>query len=186
MRATRSRVRGPALLAVAAFALHQLRYLLAPAEGAEPHGYMPFAATLVVVLFAIAAGELALRVAGARDDGAAEAEPRAFWIVWLASSVGLIAIFAVQELTEAALAGGPLGDPLAGGGLLAVPLALVLGALVALALRWAGEAVLEAVRRRPRRRPRPGSAARPVWRPMCPVASVLGRNLAGRAPPQTS
>jgi hypothetical protein len=173
-------------MAVAAFALHQLRYLLAPAGDTEPHAYIPIAATLVVILFAIAAGELALRVAGARDDGAAEAAPRALWITWLVSSAGLIAIFAVQELIEAALAGGPVADPLAGDGLLAVPLALVLGFVVALALRWAGEAVLGAVRLRRRRPPRPGPAARPVWRPVRPIASVLGRNLAGRAPPQTS
>jgi hypothetical protein len=175
-------------MAAAAFALHQLRYLVAPVAGSEPseHAYIPIAAGVVVLLFAVAAGELALRVAGARDDGTAEAEPRAFWVVWLVSSVGLTAIFAGQELAEALLAGGPVLDPLAGGGLWVLPLALVLGGLVALALRLAGVAVLGAVRRQARRRGRPGAVPRPRWRPAGPAASVLARNLAGRAPPLTS
>src|SRR4051812_49857154 len=123
MPACRSRVRGPALMAVAAFALHQLRYLLAPADAGElsDHAYIPFAATVVVLLFAVAAGELALRVAGARDDGTAEAEPRAFWAVWVVSSAGLTGIFAGQELAEAVLAGGPGGGPVARGGAWGVP-----------------------------------------------------------------
>src|SRR4051794_6394938 len=188
MPASRSRVRGPALMAAAAFALHQLRYLVAPAAGSEPseHAYIPVAAGVVVLLFALAAGELALRVAGARDDGTGETEPRAFWAVWLVSSAGLVAIFAGQELAEAVLAGGPVVDPLAGGGLWALPLALALGGLVALALRLAGVAVLGAVRPRTRRRPRPGTVTRPRWRPARPAASVLARNLAGRAPPLAS
>src|ERR687888_928259 len=105
MAASRSRVRGPAVMAVAAFALHQLRYLLAPADAAErvEHGYIPLAATLAVLLFAVAAGELAFRVARARDDGAAEAEPRPFPLTWLVASAGLLAIFAAQELTESLL-----------------------------------------------------------------------------------
>src|SRR3954462_6616828 len=90
MPACRSRVRGPALMAAAAFALHQLRYLLAPADESEAadHAYLPFASGLVVLLFALAAGELALRVAVARDDGRSEAAPRAFPVAWLLARGG--------------------------------------------------------------------------------------------------
>ncbi len=175
-------------MAAAAFALHQLRYLLAPAGGSESseHAYIPIAATVVVLLFAVAAGELALRVAGARDEGTAEAEPRAPWAVWLVAAAGLLAIFTGQELIENVLAGGPVVDPLAGGGIWAVPLALMLGGLVALALRLAGVAVLGAVRRRSARSPRPGAVAPPRRRASSPAASVIARYLAGRAPPLTS
>jgi hypothetical protein len=175
-------------MAVAAFALHQLRYLLAPpgASEAADHAYIPFASGLVVLLFALAAGELALRVAGARDEGRGEAEPRSFQVAWLVSSAGLLAIFVGQELAEALLAGGPLVSPLAGGGLWALPLALALGALVALVLRLAGVAVSAAVRRRTARASRPGTVARPRWRPARPSGSVLARHLAGRAPPLAS
>src|SRR3954447_16665099 len=167
MPARRSRVRGPALMAAAAFAGHQLRYLLAPADASEAadHAYLPFASGLVVLLFALAAGELALRVAVARADGRSEAEPRAFPVTWLVASAGLVAIFTGQELAETLLSGGPLVDPLAGGGLEALPLALALGALVALALRLAGVAVSAAVRRRTRRSPPPGLGAPPASRP---------------------
>jgi hypothetical protein len=175
-------------VAVAAFALHELRYVLAPAQevATSGHAYVPLVACLVVLLFAIAAGELALGLARARDDGTAEAEPRAFQAIWVVASAGLVAIFAAQELTEAALAGGPVTDPFAGGGLWALPLALLLGGLVAWTLRWAGGAVLTAARRRRRLPRRPGVAGRLPWRPLRPAASVLGRHLAGRAPPLTS
>jgi hypothetical protein len=175
-------------MAVAAFAVHELRYLIAPpaASEAAEHAYIPFASGLVVLLFALAAGELALRVAGARDEGMGEAAPRAFWVAWLASSAGLAAIFTGQELAEAVLSGGPVVFPLAGGGLWALPLALALGALVALFLRLAGVAVSAALRRRTGRAPRPGVVAKPHWRPAPPIGSVLARHLAGRAPPLAS
>src|SRR3954447_25111516 len=181
MPARRSRVRGPALMAAAAFAGHQLRYLLAPADASEAadHAYLPFASGLVVLLFALAAGELALRVAVARADGRSEAEPRGLPLTWLVASAGLVAIFAGQELVESLLSGGPLVDPLAGGGLSVLPLAVALRGLVPLALRLAGVAVLGAVRRRSRRSRRAGAVPRPPWRAGRPLACVLARNLAG-------
>jgi hypothetical protein len=175
-------------MAVAAFALHQLRYLLAPGGTVDQseHAYVPLVAGAVVLLFAFAAGELAHGVARARDDGAAEGEPPPFRITWLVASGGLLAIFTAQELTEVLLAGGALVDPFAAGGLWALPLSLVLGALVALALSWAGRAVLAAARRHLRRRRRSLAVPRPAWRPPRPASSVLARHLAGRAPPLTS
>jgi len=175
-------------MAVAGFALHQLRYLISPpaASEAAEHAYIPFASGLVVLMFALAAGELALRLAGARDDGTGEAAPPAFWVAWLASSAGLAAIFTAQELAEGVLSGAGAAFPLAGGGLWALPLALGLGALVAVLLRLAGVAVSAAVRRRPRRAPWPAIASRPRRRPAPPTGSLLGRHLASRAPPLPS
>jgi len=175
-------------MALAAFLLHELRYVLAPAgaeEGSE-HAYIPFAATVVALLVAIAAGQLALRVARARDDGAGESEPGTFGLVWLGASTGLLVVYAGQELLEAVLAGAPPHDPLAGGGLWALPLALVLGGLAAAALRWACRVVVAAARAASKGRRRPGAVQRPLWRPVRPVASLLGRHLAGRAPPLPS
>jgi hypothetical protein len=171
-------------MAAAAFALHQLRYVLAPAGegGSADHAYVPFAAAVIVMLIALAAGELAMRVAGARDDGTAEADPRSTWAVWLVASAGLVAIFVGQELIESLLGSGHVTDPLAGGGLSVLPLALALGGFVALALRLAGVAVRAAVRRTSRRRQRAGTVLRPRWRATHPAASVLARKLAGRAP----
>jgi hypothetical protein len=188
MLASRSRLRGPALTAAAALTLHQLRYLLAP-DGhvyAAEHAYIPFAVMLAMFLTALAGAELGVRVAQARDDGTGEGEPRPLWQAWLATAAALVAIFVGQELLEALLAGAPAQDPLAGGGLWALPLALVLAGLVALALHLAGVAVRAAARRRSGHRPRPAPALRLTWRPGRAPASVLARNLAGRAPPLTS
>ena len=122
-------------------------------------------------------------MARARDEGAGESAPPAFWLAWLGAAAGLIAIFVAQELVESLLGGAAVEPPLAGGGLWVIPLALAFAALVALALRWAGEAVRGAIRQVRRRRLRPGPVHRPGWRPGRPSASVLARHLAGRAPP---
>lgn len=97
-----------------------------------------------------------------------------------------MAIFVAQEWAEGLLSAGhpsAVLEPLAHGGWVVVPLALVLGAAVALLVRGA-ELALARGGTRPRVGPggpivSAGLRVR-VWRPR---ASLLALNLAGRAPP---
>jgi hypothetical protein len=182
------RLRCFALLGAGGLGLHELRYVIAYGGGADHalaaqgHGYLD-AAGAVVALALVAA--LALLVASLVRGGAASARWSARWPV---VSAGLLAIYVVQELAEGMLASGhPAGiDGVFGhGGLVAVPLALALGAAVAALLRGA-DAVLErfaAPRRAPLRRaprvelPRAPLSVRPRF------AAVLAGPGAGRAPP---
>jgi hypothetical protein len=134
-RTTRA-IRLGSLLAFSAFGLHQLRYELAhggdagPRLAAEGHGYLagalPFLAALAVaallatVLCARLGSPVSRRSPGARA---------------LAYAIAILAVYCSQELLEGALAAGhPAGlDAVAGSaGWVALPLALVLGAVTAL------------------------------------------------------
>jgi hypothetical protein len=186
------RLRCFALLGAGALGLHELRYLIGyggdagHALAAQGHGYLD-AVTAVVALALVAA--LALLVAALfRGGGAAPRSPRPWRARWLAASAGLLAIFAAQELVEGALSPGhPAGlSGVAGhGGWVAVPLALVIGAVVAALLRGA-EAVLEryaGVRRAPLpRAPRSALPRAPVAVPARP-STLLAASCAPRAPP---
>jgi hypothetical protein len=182
------RLRCFALLGAGALGLHELRYVIAyggsadDALAAQGHGYLD-AITAVVALALVAA--LALLVASLVRGRPAVARWSTRWPV---VSVGLLAIYVLQELCEGALATGHPGGiegVFGHGGLVAVPLALLLGAVIAALLRGV-DAVLErfAARRRtplpraPRAElPRAPLAARP--RP----AAALATPGAGRAPP---
>jgi hypothetical protein len=126
-------VRLAAILAVGAFALHQMRYLIAPADlAAQGHGYMTdlLAPTAALVLAVC----LATVIRG--TEGAAPA--RAALTRRIARfSIALLAIYAGQETLEALMATGHPAPAamLGGGGWLALPLALGIGALAALLVR---------------------------------------------------
>ncbi len=134
------------LLAVAALGLHQLRYLIAFGGGAgsalsrEGHAYLSL---LVVPALGLALAVVLAQALICFAGGApAEATPAAVRLrrVWPAASAAMLGIYASQELLEGALATGHLAGAagvVGGGGWVAVPLAIVLGALVALALRIA-------------------------------------------------
>jgi hypothetical protein len=110
---------------------------------------------------------------------------------WRAASLALVAIYVVQESLEGALAGGhPAGIAavFAGGGWTALPLALLIGGLIALLTRGARAAegalhpwlavVLVA---RPAR-----SLVATATSSACPRRTPLARLLAGRGPPLAS
>jgi hypothetical protein len=187
-----SRLHAAAFMALAALLLHQLRYLIGShpeqALGRDTHAYIPVAGVLVGLLLAIAAGQLVAHVARARRGESAEPPQSRFVPAWAAAAAGLLATYAVQELLEGALAGGHLGGLVGHGGAWALPLALALGALVALACRGAAAAVRAAGRRAPREAP--SRTARRVLKPAPRILRrrrpVLARNLAGRAPPLVS
>lgn len=194
-------LRGAALTPGAALLVHQLRYELAYGGGAgralaaQGHAYLSSLTPWIVLLAGLALGAslgaLVQRWGSGRAT-AAVCAPRAVGLrVWLLASAALVAIYAGQELLEGAFAGGHaagfaavLGD----GGWWALPVALLVGGLLTLALR-AGAAAADALgelaplrlRLRPveRREARFELPAAPTRRPLPP----LSRAAAGRAPP---
>ena len=127
-------VRLASILAVGAFGLHQLRYLIAsgPSASAEhaAHGYMAGLMAPIAVL--VLAGALATLIRGT-EGAAPERRPHGRRIALFAGA--LFAIFVSQESLEAVLAFGHpalVESMLSGGGWVAVPLAIGIGAASAL------------------------------------------------------
>jgi hypothetical protein len=178
-------VRLAAILAVGAFALHQLRYLLvSDASSAEhsAHGYMAELIAPMAVL--VLAAALATLIRGTEGADAARV-PLRRRIAFVAGA--LLAIHLGQESLEAALTGHPiLADAMLDGGWLALPLAVAIGGLSALVAR-ALEAIEHAIAvvhaarvrsRAPAVHGRP-LAARGLNLPSAPLAFGLAR----RPPP---
>src|SRR4051812_30743875 len=184
-----SMVRVTALVAAAALALHELRYLIGyggrtpEALASQGHGYLTLASAVVGLLLVVALAQVAARVLRGSGEGSVPSFP----VMWGLAAVALLAIFVCQESFEGALSSGHpegLAAVTAHGGVVAAPLAVVLGALVALGLRGASLVVATAARRR-RATPARAPAHRRRLRlePARPSAGVLALNLAGRAPP---
>jgi|SRR5947209_20282336 len=181
-----------ALLAVASFGVHQLRFVLAYGAGAtrelahQGHAYLSIVAPLLVGLLMLAVAEFAGGLARRRSP---RAVPGLRQLV-VVSSLSLFGVYCVQELAEGLLSTGHPGGLLGvfgGGGWLAVPLSLAAGLVVALLMRGAA-AVSEAVARHGGVR---GPAAAPLVQVLPPPAPPrTGRGLlrqhAPRAPPVPS
>ena len=183
-----------ALVAVAALVLHELRYVIGygglagEALASQGHGYLPAASFGVMALLALGVGQVLLAVRRALRSSIASPAPP-FGVLWLASICALLTVYCGQELLEGVLSPGHpngLAALAADGGWSALPLAVGLGLLVALALRGvaAVEALVAKRARGPRgrlrgapraRRPRPDAER--------PLISVLALKLASRAPP---
>jgi hypothetical protein len=133
-----------ALMGVGSLAVHQLRFVLwygKSADGvlsSQGHAYLAVVGPVVVVLTVLGVARFVRRLAlGAR--GAAPALVR----LWGTVSASLLAMYSLQELIEGALSSGhPAGltGIVGDGGWLAVPLSLVVGLALALALRGAAHA----------------------------------------------
>lgn len=190
MRGTPSSARAAALIAAAALVVHELRYLVAPAPGGAHagHAYLPLLHLLIALALAgvcVQLGALALR---ARRTGRIERAGVGFACGWAFAALAVLAVYAGQELLEGSLADGRvagLAAVVGGGGWVAVPLALLAGALVALSMRGARALLAAATRRAPRfgvasRRARLGRRLPGAWRRGC---CELAEHLAGRAPP---
>src|SRR4051794_38102688 len=162
-------LRATALLALGGFAVHQVRYALVPdPHGAVAHGYLAAAPVVLALLLAAALGRTLL------------APSRGARLSWPAAGGSLLALHAVQELSERVIAGG---GPIDAGVLLVVPLCAVAGWLVALALRGS-EALAEAslpVAARPRLVP--AAVLLPSARRQIAARTGVARHLGGRAPP---
>jgi hypothetical protein len=135
-------VRLAAILAVGAFVLHQLRYLItggsSPAELAG-HGYMTELMAPIAVL--VLAAVLATLIRGTEGASPTRASLRRRAVAFAAA---LLAIYLGQESLEAVLAAGDFAGAAATltGALVAIPLALAIGGLSAVIAR-----ALEAIER---------------------------------------
>jgi hypothetical protein len=181
-------LRVASILAIGAFALHQLRYLLA--FGGSPsaehgHGYLAdLLAPLAVLVLAASLATLVRGTEGASTTGASLGRR----IVVFA--VGLLAIYTGQEALEAILTGGdPVGvaTAVAGRGWVVLPLALGIGALAALllgALEAAEHAIAFAHQKRPIRSRAPAVRGRALPARRLNLPSIpLAFGLARRPPP---
>jgi hypothetical protein len=189
-------VRCGALIALGALAVHQLRYLLAFGgnSGAElihqGHGYL-LQALPILCGFAIAL--LAAGLLRAWGTASAGAQPLAARFQTRAGlyAAAIFTVFASQELIEGAFAAGHaagLAGVFGSGGWLALPLALLAGAVAALTDRgvFAAERLIAAVAVRRRVRPERAltTAPRPCPPSLVPLASTpLAFGIARRPPP---
>jgi hypothetical protein len=144
MRSLRSRAASfpaVALFALAAFGLHQLRYVLAGAGGSaaaveQSHEYLGVALP-VIASIAVAVVASALTAAAIKHLHQPARGPVRVPLLSLAYAVALVALFAVQELGEAVLSAERAGgvEAIAGhGGWVVLPLAAAFGVLLALVL----------------------------------------------------
>src|SRR5919198_708721 len=127
-------VRLAAIVALGAFAVHQLRYLLAFGSSGElaeeGHRYMAALLPAIAVLFL--AGIVATLIRG--TEGASPSRTPLIRRVAVFAAA-LLAIYVAQESIEGLLSAGHPAGPaasMANGGWLALPLALAIGALSAL------------------------------------------------------
>src|SRR6186997_3625476 len=175
MRATGRTLLLAALVAVAVLVLHELRYLIgyggqaSHALAVQGHGYLPGASVGVMLLLGLGVAQVLLAFRRALHSATASPAPP-LGLLWIASACALLAIYCSQELLEGLLSTGhPNGFAAlaANGGWSALPLAVGLGLIVALALR--GVAAAESLVAR--RALRVGSTIRPPGaRPLRPRA----------------
>jgi hypothetical protein len=168
-------LRAAVLLALAAFGVHETRYLIVPDPHADAgHAYLAAVPVLLALGLALALGHTLSGLGRRRAPGRA--------LSWLACSAALMAIHGSQELVEHVLAGG---GPIDAGLLLVVPLSLAFGVAVSLVLHRAERLLDAAVAPAGLPRPRLGGVAALLRFASRPAATPAGiaRNLAGRAPP---
>jgi hypothetical protein len=184
------------LVPAAAFAVHQLRFMLAFGSGAnlelarQGHAYLHSLVPWIVLLLGLGAG--AFLFALGRALGGQRSVPRfalSFGALWLVCTLCLVGIYVAQEFLEGLFAAGhPAG--LVGifgyGGWWSIPAAACVGLVLAAVFEGASWVLREVADRRaggerpaPRRRsPRP--RGRTIDTPRaCPLAGCA----AGRAPP---
>jgi hypothetical protein len=183
------RLRGMTLLPAGVFAVHQLRLMLEfgddGAHAAEGHVYVGSLLAWVTIAVAAGLGGLIAHLARGLRGGGTVAGPRLVRL-WAATSAALVGLHVLHEALEGLLLGGPGLAGLVGiGGLCALAAAVLVGGVIALALRGARSLIVAIVRRRgirpghpvaDARMPAPRSAARRLLAP-------LSRSAAGRAPP---
>lgn len=189
------RLRVAALLATAALAVHQLRYLIGyghdshEALAGQGHAYLSIAVPAVAVLMGVAAGSLIVRLLGACRSPATSPEARRPRRLWALSSLSLLLIYGFQEWLEGLLEPGhPAGilGIFGHGGWTAALLAIAFGGLVALLSRGAIAAIELVSRGRRRSVPRAIDLSAPALPLLRFMPDPIAGHLAGRGPPITS
>ena len=188
------RLRAAILTLIGILAVHQGRYLFAPAEHehelSTAHSYLVWLAPASAILVLLAVLHLAVHAGRARD--ADRPQLPGTRTLWPTVTTALLGAFAAQESLELVLSHGhlpELADLLGGGGWTAIPFAVAAGGAIALLLRGAARVVRWVAGRRRRALARQHAPlAHPL--PRSPVVavprSVLARRLAGRGPPVLS
>ncbi|MBS1677555.1 MAG: hypothetical protein JST08_09230 [Actinobacteria bacterium] len=194
MRAlTGPRAQSASLIALGAFAVHQLRYVFAYGGDAgnelagQGHGYLTHLVPLLLGFgLAILTARMVRRLLGGNSSPRAERRLKA-----TSYAFGIAAVFCCQELAEGALFAGHaagLAAIFAGGGWTALPLAALFGVLAALldrGIEAIGSLVAPAddppTARAPQRVALPGAPPR-LGRRLSPIAC----GLAQRPPPLAS
>jgi hypothetical protein len=184
------------LMPAAAFAVHQLRYLLAFGGHAglmlerQGHAYLHSLAPSIALLVALVVGGF-LRELGRAFSGQRSA-PRyalSFTVLWLTCSACLVAIYLCQELLEGLLATGHpagLAGVLGYGGWWAIPASLCVGLVLAAVFHGARWAIQEISDRRAAFVQSTPAPSRPRLHPIClPAAPLepLADGWSGRGPP---
>jgi hypothetical protein len=181
-----------ALMGAGAFAVHQLRFLLAFGHDSgavlakQGHAYLVTVAPLVVwLLLAVFAH---LLWCSARGVPARAPRGRR---LWAGASAALLAAYCAQELIEGMVAAGhPAGFAglAGGGGWLALPLSAAFGLVIALLMRGAAAAPAALAARRPWSAPRPTTPLRVPAPPVRPLGGsrVFAVTLPARGPPAAS
>lgn len=185
-----------ALLPAAAFAVHQLRYMLAFGAGAGAelartgHSYLHSLVPWIVLLIALTTGGF-LRAAG-RALAGHRTLPRytlSLTALWALCSLALITIYISQESLEGLFATGHpsgLAGIFAYGGWWSIPVSILIGLVLATLLHGARWVIDEVARRhayRPLSRPpRAAVLAHPPQLLLAPLPPLVG-GWSGRGPP---
>jgi hypothetical protein len=186
---------GAALLPPAAFAVHQLRFLLAFGSGAGAelertgHSYMHSFVPWLVVLLALVVGGF-LRELGRALGGQTSAArfTISFAGLWLTCTAALVLVYCLQEFLEGILVvGHPAG--LVGifgyGGWWAIPVAACIGLVLAAVFHGARWLIDETAARRRVLVVRRARVAQPRWQGfLAPTPAPLVGGWSGRGPPR--
>jgi hypothetical protein len=188
---TTAALRTSAAIALGAFVVHQLRYLVGygdgagAALGAQGHAYLEAILPLLVVLAASSVvGTLAAAVLSSRHTTAAGRSAG-----WAFCAAVLLLVFGVQESVEGVLFTGHPGGPsavLAHGGWIAVPIAIAVGGVVSLLLSCLVSVERRLAEARPRAMPRAPAVigrAKPLQARRL-ACEALAFGLARRPPPR--
>lgn len=188
-------LRPAALLAAAAVGVHELRFAIGfghadAALARDEHAYLALGVSVAVALLLGACAVFVRSLRQARRAGTVESGPNGgFTRTWLASSAVLSLVYIGQELLEPVFAAGHPGGltgVLGHAGWAAFLFAVILGALVALLLSGARDAIVRAAagsRRHGRRRRTEGVSVGARGEIGWSAAPPLALHLAGRAPP---
>jgi hypothetical protein len=181
------------LLVLGELALHELRYVLAYGDKAstelaqQGHSYLIEAGPILVVgAVALIAARLLAAASGSIDRG--RCRP-ALLVAAAGLAAGLLATYAAQETAEGVFTTGHpegLAGIFGGGGWIAVPLALLIGAIAAVLDRALDGAEVRLAARVRRRQRHPRSANRRTPAPPCRIPlelEGLAFGLARRPPP---